>query len=171
MTPWITLALAITLGLTAAGLDPVLIHTPWAGLGTAFQPGHPLFLGTLALVLMMAAVPLELRLGRGGLLASWSLPLLLQFWLWGRAWPELGALSLLLTLLVVSLRRSERLPWKIWGPMLISEALMLYALRPSWPALGLSVGLGLVVGRWGKSEAVQIFGLAGGGALLLAWLS
>ena len=171
MTPWITLVLAGALGLTAAGLNPTVIHTPWAGLGTAFQPGHPLFLGTLALVLMLAAVPLELRLDRNNLLASWSLPLLLQFWVWGRAWPELAALSLLLTLLVVSLRRSERLPWKIWAPLLIAEALTLYALPPAWPALALSVALGLAVGRWGGSEPVQILGLAGGGALLLAWLS
>ena len=88
MTPWITLVLAITIGLTAAGIDPVLLHTPWVGLASAFQPAHPLFLGTLALVFMLAAVPLELRIGRGGLLASWSLPMLLQFWTWRRAWPE-----------------------------------------------------------------------------------
>lgn len=171
MTPWISLALATMLGLTAAGFDPVWLHTSWAGLGSAFQPGHPLFLGTLALVLVLAAVPLELRIGRGGLLASWSLPLLLQFWLWGRAWPELGALSLLATLLLVSLRRSEPLPWKIWGPLLVAEGLTLYGLGPAWPALVLSIGLGLLVGRWARSEPVQIFGLAAGGALLLAWLS
>lgn len=171
MTPWITLAIATALGLTAAGLNPVWLHTPWAGLGSAFQPAHPLFLATLALVLMLAAVPLEVRLGRGGLLASWSLPMLLQFWLWGRAWPELGALSLLLTLLVVSLRRSEKLPWKIWAPLLIAEALTLFALHPAWPALAVAALVGLAVGRWGSSEPVQILGLAGGGALLLAWLS
>ena len=171
MTPWITLALAATLGLTAAGMDPVVVHTPWSGLGTAFHPSQPLFLGTLALVLMLAAVPLELRVGRGGLLASWSLPMIVQFWLWGRAWPELAALSLLATLLTVSLRRSEKLPWKIWGPLLIAESLTLIALRPSWPSLLLSLGMGLAVGRWSKSEPVQICGLAGGGALLLAWLS
>jgi hypothetical protein len=171
MTPWITLALAATLGLTAAGIDPVLVHTPWAGLGSAFHTSHPLFLGTLALVFMLAAVPLELRIGRGGLLASWSLPLLVQFWIFGRAWPELAAFSLLATLLLVSLRRSEKLPWKIWGPLLVAEGLTLYALRPSWQALLLSLGVGLIVGRWSRSEPVQICGLAGGGALLLAWLS
>ncbi len=165
------MALAVTLGLTAAGIDPAWLHTPWSGLGSAFHPAHPLFLGTLALVLMLAAVPLELRMGRGALLASWSLPLLLQFWLWGRAWPELAALSLLATLLVVSLGRSERLPWKIWGPLLVAETLTLYALHPSWPALALTLAVGLAVGRWARSEPVQILGLAGGGALLLAWLS
>lgn len=171
MTPWITLALAVTLGLTAAGLDPTWLHTPWAGLGSAFHPAHPLFLGTLALALMLAAVPLELRVGRGGLLASWSLPLLLQFWLWGRAWPELGALSLLATLLLVSRRRSEPLPWKIWGPLLLAEGLTLYALHPTWQALVVTLAVGLAVGRWARTEPVQILGLAGGGALLLAWLS
>lgn len=171
MTPWITLALAATLGLNAAGIDPVLLHTPWSGLGSAFHTSHPLFLGTLALVLMLAAVPLELRVGKGGLLASWSLPMLFQFWLWGQAWPELAALSLLATLLTVSLRSSEKLPWKIWGPLLVAEGLTLVALRPSWPAQLLSLAAGLAVGRWSKSESVQICGLAGGGALLLAWLS
>lgn len=171
MTPWITLVLAITIGLTAAGIDPVLLHTPWVGLASAFQPAHPLFLGTLALVFMLAAVPLELRIGRGGLLASWSLPMLLQFWIWRRAWPELAALSILATLLAVSVRRSERLPWKIWTPMLAAEALTLYGLQPSWQPLALSLLVGLVVGRWAGSEPVQILGLAGGGALLLAWLS
>ncbi|MBX3169047.1 MAG: hypothetical protein KF760_16690 [Candidatus Eremiobacteraeota bacterium] len=171
MTPWITLTLASMLGLTAAGSDPVWLHTPWAGLGSAFHAAHPLFLGTLALALMLAAVPLELRVGRGGLLASWSLPLLLQFWLWGRAWPELGALSLLATLLLVSVRRSERLPWKVWGPLLVAEALTLYAVRPSWLALALTLAVGLAVGRWARSEPVQILGWAGGGALMLAWLS
>ncbi|MBN9419033.1 hypothetical protein ABS71_09055 [bacterium SCN 62-11] len=171
MTPWMTLALAATLGLTAAGLDPSLLHTPWSGLGSAFHVSHPLFLGTLALVLMLAAVPMELRVGRGALLASWALPMVVQFWLWGRARPELAALSLLASLLVVSLRRSERLPWKIWGPLLVAESLTLIALRPSWPSLLLSLGMGLAVGRGSKSEPVQICGLAGGGALLLAWLS
>lgn len=170
MTPWITVALALTLGLTAAGIDPAWLHTPWAGLGAAFQAGHPLFLGTLALVLMLAGVPLELRIGRGAMLAAWSLPLLLQFWVLGRAWPELAALSLMACLILVSRRRGERLPWKIWAPLLAVESLTLYALHP--PALGLAIcAMGLVVGRWPRSEPVQILGLAGGGALLLAWLS
>ncbi|MBS2035496.1 hypothetical protein JST97_10945 [bacterium] len=171
MTPWITVLLALTLGLTAAGFDPVWLHTPWAGLGTAFQVGHPLFLATLALALMLAAVPLELRIGRGGMLAAWSLPLLLQFWICGRAWPELGALSLLACLLMVSHRRGEPLPWKVWAPLLVAEVLTLVALHPPALAVAISPGVGLAVGRWARSEPVQVFGLAGGGALLLAWLS
>jgi hypothetical protein len=170
MTPWITVALALTLGLTAAGIDPVLLHTPWAGLGTAFQAGHPLFLGTLALVLLLAGVPLELRIGRGAMLAAWSLPLLLQFWVLGRAWPELAAVSLMACLLLVSRRRGERLPWRLWAPLLAAQVLTLYLLHPPPLALALS-GTGLLVGRWAGSEPVQILGLAGGGALLLAWLS
>ncbi|MFN8613389.1 MAG: hypothetical protein U0931_37975 [Vulcanimicrobiota bacterium] len=171
MTPWITVGLALTLGLTAAGLDPVLMHTPWAGLGTGFQAGHPLFLGTLALVLMLAGVPLELRIGRASMLAAWSLPLLLQFWICGRGWPELAALSLLACLLLVSYRRGEPLPWKIWAPLLAAEALTLYGLHPPALALALSAGTGLAVARWARAEPLQILGLAGGGALLLAWLS
>ena len=171
MTPWITLALAALLGLSAAGLDPVLLRTPWAHLGNVFHPGHPLFLATLALTLMLAAVPLELKVGRAALLACWSLPALLIFWLHGNAGPELSALSLLVCLAYVSFRRRERLPWRIWGPLLLAQGLTLFGLQPSLPVLCISLLCGLVVGHFARSEAVQVLGMAGGGALLLAWLS
>jgi len=171
MTPWITLALATLLGLSAAGLDPVLLRTPWAHLGNVFHPGHPIFLATLALTLMLAAVPLELKVGRAALLASWSLPALLIFWSYGSAGPELSAFSLLVSLAYLSYRRRERLPWLVWAPLLLAQGLTLVGLQPPLAALAISLVSGLAVGHFARSEAVQVLGMAGGGALLLAWLS
>ena len=171
MTPWITLALAALLGLTSAGFNPTLVHTPWAAFDSAFRVGHPLFLGTLALILMLAAVPLELRAGRLALLAAWGLPCLAQFWLFGRAWAELAGVALLVTLLVVAYRRKEPLPWKVWVPLWLVTALTCWVLSPPPLALAVSVMVGAALGWWAKSEAVAILGLASGGALLLAWLS
>lgn len=171
MNWWITLSLVALLGLAAAGLDPAWLHTPWSGLGSAFYPSHPLFLVMLALVLMLAGVPVEVRLGRGALLAAWSLPQIFTFWIYGRAWPELAALALLVSFLTASLLKRQAVPWKIWVPLLFSQALMLWALQPSLPTVLLSLSTGLVVGRWSSSEVVKISGWAGGGALLLAWLS
>jgi hypothetical protein len=171
MTPWTTLALAALLGLTSAGLDPALVHTPWSGLGSAFRLGHPMFLATLSLVLVLAAVPLELRVGRLALMASWGLPCLAQFWLYGRAWPELAGLSLLVTLLVVAYRRKEPLPWKVWLPLWGVMGLTLWILSPPPGAVAISVGMAVGLGWFSRGEAVAVLGLASAGALLLAWLS
>lgn len=165
------MGLAALLGLSAAGLDPVLLQTPWAHLGNVLHPGHPIFLATLALTLMLAAVPLELKVGRCALLASWSLPALLIFWTSGSAGPELSALSVLVSLVTLSFRRHEPLPWRVWGPLLLAHLLTLVGLQPPLPALVISLVCGLVVGYFARTEAVQVLGMAGGGALLLAWLS
>lgn len=171
MTPWITLGLAAGLGLTAAGINPAVLHTPWAGLDSAFRVGHPLLLATLVLTLVLAAVPLELRVGRSALLAAFGLPAIAQFWLWGRAWPELNGAGLLLALAVVSHRRKEPVPWKVWLPLAVAQGFSLWLSAPPQPALLLTAALTVTLGWFSKTEAVAVLGLAAGGALALAWLS
>ena len=165
------MALAALLGLSAAGLHPSLLHTPWVGLSTAFQVSHPLFLGTLALVLVLAAVPLELRLGRLSLLAAWGLPSLVQFWIWGRARAEVTSVALLVMLLVVAYRRQEGVPLKVWVPLGMAVLLTLWISAPPPLSLVLTVGIGAALGWFSRTEAVAVLGMACGGALLLAWLS
>lgn len=171
MTPWTTVGLAAVLGLTAAGLNPCVLHTPWAGLDSAFRVGHPLLLGSLVLALLLAAIPLELRVGSSALLAAYGIPSLAQFWLWGRAWPELNGAALLLTLAVVSYRRKEPLPWKIWLPLAVAQGLALSILAPPQSAMLVTAGLAAALGWFSKTEAVAVLGLAAAGALALAWLS
>jgi len=171
MTPWTTLALAALLGLSAAGLNPSLIHTPWSAMESAFRVGHPLFLATLALALVLAGIPLELKGGRWSLVAAWGLPCLGQFYVFGRCWPELSAASVVISVLVMARIRSEALPWRMWAPLCLSLGLTLWV---SQPPLSASIGSGLMgaaVARYCKSEVVAVLGMAAGGALLLAWLS
>lgn len=171
MTPWITLALAALLGLSAAGLNPSLVQTPWSAMESAFLVAHPLFLATLALSLLLAGVPLELKAGRWCLLAAWGLPCLGQFFVFRRCWPELAATSLVVSVLVLARLRNEPLPWRMWAPLCLSLGLTLWVSQPPASAFLGSLMLGAAVGRFSKSEAVAVLGMAAGGALLLAWLS
>ena len=171
MTPWSTLALAALLGLCAAGLNPSLVHTPWSAMESAFQVSHPLFLATLALALLLAGTGLELKGGRWSPLAAWGLPCLAQFYVFGRCWPELSATSLVVSVLVLARLRGEALPWRIWVPLCLCLGLTLWVSQPPFTAVLVSILLGAGVGRYCKSEAVAVLGMAAGGALLLAWLS
>jgi len=171
MTPWVSLSIAAFLGLSAAKLDPSLGWSNWAPLATAWQVSNPLFLATLVLVLVLVAVPIEVRLGRWSLLAAWSLPCLVQVLIWGQAWPELAALSLVAALLNFSFWRKHRLPWKVWVPLAGVLALTLFLLKAPPLALAVSILSGALVSWKPASEMVAMLGIAGGAALGFAWLS
>lgn len=171
MTPWVTLALALMYGLSAAGLRPALWHGPWALFQGGFQVAHPLFLGSLALTLVLAAVPVEVRLGRWSLAAAWVFPLLLQRWFLHACQPELAAWSVMVCMGWTAWRRGETFPLRIWLPLLGLQALTMWVLRPDWSALGLASAVGILVSANTALEAVAVAGMAGLGVWLLAWVS
>lgn len=171
MTPWVTLSMAALLGLSACQLDPNLGWANWAPLATAWKVSNPLFLATLALVLVLAAVPIEVRLGRWCLLAAWSLPCFVHVLIWGQAWPELAALSWVVTLLNFSYWRKHRLPWRVWLPLAGALGLTLFLLKAPPLAVAVAILSGALISWKPASEVVAMLGIAGAAALGFAWLS
>jgi hypothetical protein len=171
MTPWATLSIASLLAISAGKLDPNLGWANWAPLATAWQVSNPLFLATLALVFMLVAVPVEVRLGRWCLLAAWSLPCLVHVFFWGQAWPELAATSLVAAMLNYSFWRKDRLPWRVWVPLAGALTFTLFLLKAPPLAVAVAILSGALVSWKPASEAVAMVGIAGAAALGFAWLS
>lgn len=168
----LTLTLVALLLSSHFGLDPTVLPLPWLSrLGTAFHATHWHFLIVVVLAVLLVGIPIEVRLGRLVLQASWGVPCMLQTLLWGRAWPELAALSLLTTIAVFTIDRNEARPWKLWGPLGLAMVFLLLMLRAPVGAVAVSLFAGAVVGRWPRSEPVAVLGLAAGAALLLSWLA
>lgn len=157
--------------MTAAGMDPAFGWPMWHRLASAWQVSHTLFLVALGLILFLVALPVEVRVGRAQLMASWGLPCVLQSWILGRAWPEVAAFATMVTMLVFAGGRGEKLPVRIWVPLVGVMGLTLFQLQAPWQALGIALATGFVIGWKPRSEAVNVLGMASGAALLAAWLA
>lgn len=171
MRVYVSLVLMVGLLVTTLGIDPSVLPSPLARLASAWHVSHPHFLFMVELVLVLVATGIEARLGSPVLLAAWGVPCLLHTLIYGRAWPELAALSVLTTILTVTVERKESRPWKIWAPLWFGTICMLLMLSPGVGPVATALLIGWGVGRLPKSEPVSVLGLASGAALVFAWLA
>jgi hypothetical protein len=169
MKPWCTALLALSL--LGNMFRPHLNSLPWIQMDAAFQVPHGMFWPVLALNLLLAGVPIELRLGRLALMAGWTLPLLVQRWLQLPPSPLLAGLSLVVILLIVSYRQSEPLPRRVWLTLGVLEAFTLWLLAPHFLALIATLVCAAAVAWNVRTEAVSVLGLASAMAWMLLWLS
>ena len=169
MKPWCTALLALSL--LSAPLRPHVLSQPWIQMDSAFLVPHLMFWPVLGLTLLLAGVPIEIRLGRLALMAGWTLPLLLQRWLSLPPSPVLAALSLAVMLVVASHQAREPLPRKSWAAMGALQLFSLWLLAPHWLALLSTLGCAALLAWKARSETVAILGLAAGMAWVLLWLA
>jgi hypothetical protein len=163
--------LALLYGLRAMGLKLHLGNHPWSPLGQVFELANPLFLGNLILTLALAAVPVEVRLGRWALGFAWGMTAILQMWLRLPLRAELSCLSVAAVLLLFSWVRGDQVPWKVWLPLLALQGLTLWLVQPSLLALACALGPAAAVVWWHEREPLKVVGMACTALLVVGWAS
>ena len=163
--------LALLYGLRAMGLHLGIMPNPWSRLGQVFELNSPIFLGNLVLTLMLAAVPIEVRLGRWALGLAWGMPAIAQMWLGLPIRAEMSAFSVMMALLLHSWSRGDKAPWKLWLPLLALQGLTLWLVGPAPLAWICSLSCAALVAWLHEKEPVKVVGMACTFLLLLGWAS